>query len=250
MISKSITSKQLYHYGDQKLEYTLVKSRRRKTSEVIVDKNEITLRIPFHKSMSDVEKLMTSKIRWINKKQKEYRERIPEIIKPNFMKGSTVPYLGKNYEIDIIKYSNNDDDKIEFNGRFIVRFGFQKDSDESKYNSRIKSLYEDWLADRSEEMFKNKVIEFSKILKVTPRKIIVKNLKNRWGSLTKNKTINLNLNLMKAPEDVIDYIIIHELCHFKIKGHSHKFWSYLHRYVPNYHDKIDWLAINGSNILS
>jgi len=70
------------------------------------------------------------------------------------------------------------------------------------------------------------------------------------GSLTKNETINLNLNLMKAPEHVIDYIIIHELSHFKIKGHSHKFWTYVHNFVPDYEDQINWLAINASNILS
>ena len=54
---------------------------------------------------------------------------------------------------------------------------------------------------------------------------------------------------MKAPKDVIDYIIIHELCHFKIKGHSHKFWSYLHRYVPNYQDKIEWLNVNAKYLI-
>ena len=98
-------------------------------------------------------------------------------------------------------------------------------------------------------MFKDKVIKFSKTIRVNPKKIIVKNLKNRWGSLTKNQTINLNLNLIKSPEDVIDYMIIHELCHFKIKGHSHKFWAYLHKFVPDYEDRVSWLAVNGSNIL-
>ena len=71
----------------------------------------------------------------------------------------------------------------------------------------------------------------------------------RFRSLAKNKTINLNQNLLKAPEEVIDYIIIHELCHLKIKGHSHKFWDYLHKFVPDYEDHINWLAINGSNML-
>jgi predicted metal-dependent hydrolase len=94
------------------------------------------------------------------------------------------------------------------------------------------------------------VIEFSRTLEVNPKEISVKKLKNRWGSLTKDKSIILNLNLMKAPENVIEYIIIHELCHFKIKGHSHKFWRYLRSVVPNYQDHINWLAVNGSNMLS
>jgi predicted metal-dependent hydrolase len=59
--------------------------------------------------------------------------------------------------------------------------------------------------------------------------------------VTKNNTINLDVNLMKTPEDIIDYIIIHELCHFKIQGHSYLFWNYLKQFVPNYIQKIEWL---------
>jgi predicted metal-dependent hydrolase len=62
-------------------------------------------------------------------------------------------------------------------------------------------------------------------VEATPINIVIKLLKNRWGSLTKEGNIHLNFNLLKAPEDVIDYIIIHELCHLKIKGHSHNFWN-------------------------
>ena len=51
----------------------------------------------------------------------------------------------------------------------------------------------------------------------------VPNLKNRWASITEDNDINLNVDLIKAPPEIIDYIIIHELCHFKIKGHSYNF---------------------------
>jgi predicted metal-dependent hydrolase len=68
-------------------------------------------------------------------------------------------------------------------------------------------------------------------------------LRNRWGSLTKNGAITLNVNLVKAPEDVIDYIVLHELCHMKIKEHSHHYWDMLHRFMPNYHDNVRSLPI-------
>jgi predicted metal-dependent hydrolase len=54
---------------------------------------------------------------------------------------------------------------------------------------------------------------------------------------------------MKAPEDVIDYIILHELCHLKIKEHSHHYWDLLHKFMPNYYDKIEWLKVNGSSLI-
>ena len=83
------------------------------------------------------------------------------------------------------------------------------------------------------------VEKYSKKIGVGVKGMTIKNLKNRWGSLTKSGAINLNLNLIKAPEDVITYIILHELCHLKIKKHSHHYWDMLHKYMPNYHDKIE-----------
>jgi predicted metal-dependent hydrolase len=81
-------------------------------------------------------------------------------------------------------------------------------------------------------------------------KILIKKLKNRWGSIgKKGDTINLNINLIKCPQDVIDYMILHELCHLKIKEHSHQFWNLLHKYMPNYQTKIDWLKVNGINLI-
>ena len=59
-----------------------------------------------------------------------------------------------------------------------------------------------------------------------------------------------NRNLIKAPHDIIDYIIIQELCHLKSPGHSHNFWSYLKQFVPDYQKKIDWLHRNSESLIS
>jgi predicted metal-dependent hydrolase len=81
---------------------------------------------------------------------------------------------------------------------------------------------------------------------VNVQKISVKNnLRSRWTSLTKSSSINFNVHLIKASEDVVDYIVLHEVCHLKIKGHSHHYWDLLYRYMPNYQEKIDWLNVNG-----
>ena len=95
-------------------------------------------------------------------------------------------------------------------------------------------------------MFEDKVEKYSKKLGVRVKRIAIKNLRNRWGSLTKSGVINLNLNLIKAPEDVIDYIILHELCHLKIKEHSHHYWDLVRKYVPDYQDKEGWLRANAA----
>jgi predicted metal-dependent hydrolase len=58
--------------------------------------------------------------------------------------------------------------------------------------------------------------------------------------MTKEGSITINVNLVKASEDVIDYIILHELCHLKKKEHSHHYWDCVRRHMPNYQEKIEW----------
>jgi predicted metal-dependent hydrolase len=243
--TKEIKTKQTFQYGNKTIEYNLIQSKRRKTCEVIVDKDEITIRAPFDKSQKEIDQMINEKIRWISQKQKEIQNQKPEIIKPSFEDCSTLPYLGNNYGLKII-YTESSEERIEINN-YIVNIYVNKK--EIELNDKIRSIYNDWLVSQANQIFKDKVGQYSKIIGVTPKRIVIKNLKNRWGSITKNKTINLNVNLIKAPDDVIDYIIIHELCHLKVKGHSYQFWNYLKQFVTNYRQKVEWLNRNTDNLL-
>jgi predicted metal-dependent hydrolase len=114
----------------------------------------------------------------------------------------------------------------------------------------IKSLYESWLSDNAKLILKDKVERCSQKTGLNVERVNIKNLRKRWGSLTKDKkTINLNVNLLKAHDDVIDYIILHELCHVKINDHSHHYWDLVRKYMPSYQEKIDWLNANTTSIL-
>jgi predicted metal-dependent hydrolase len=244
--------KQKLQYGTTAIEYTIVKSRRRKTSEVIVDHDIVEIRTPFDKPDHEINKLIQRKASWILKKQKEYRERAPEIMKPTFNENSTLPYLGKNYPLKILENQAKNSIRFE-NGQFIVTLLPSKSKNSSTATDTIiDKIYENWLMKMARPSFKNKVKSCSEKLGTSkPEKIIIKKLKNRWGSIgKKGVTINLNVNLLKAPVDVINYIILHELCHLKIKEHSYHFWDLLHKFMPNYNEKIDWLNDNGNNLVS
>ena len=80
---------------------TLVKTRRRKTSEVIVDKDTVGVRTPLTKSDNEIQKVIHDKANWTLKKQKEYRELKPGTLRPTFGENSTLPYLGKNFPLKI-----------------------------------------------------------------------------------------------------------------------------------------------------
>jgi predicted metal-dependent hydrolase len=247
---KEIRSKQLFQYGNKTIEYNLIHSKRQKTCEVVVDKDEITIRSPFDKPIKEIEQILNEKIKWISQKQKEMQIKKSDIIKPDFDNYSTLPYLGINYPFEITYNKNNQKNKrFEFqNDRFVLYLN--RDNKENESKEQPRSLYNDWLSSQAKQKFQEKVKQYSKIIDVKPSRIVIKNLKNRWGSVTKNKTINLNVNLIKAPEDIIDYVIIHELCHFKIKGHSYQFWNYLKQFAPDYTQKVKWLRLNTNSLIS
>jgi predicted metal-dependent hydrolase len=271
--TKAQKSKQTFQYGNTLVDYTLIKSKRRKTSEIIVEKDSgaIIVRVPFEKTISEIEQILNDKINWAITKQKEYSEEIKEIVKPTFENNSTLPYLGKNYELQIMYYddgnknNNNSDcynkrnEKIDFiDNKFIAYINgnaderYSKDKDRmatTNQTEKISRLYNNWLFSEANKLIIEKVDEYKKIVDVTPNKIVIKILRNRWGSLTRKNDIHLNFHLIKAPEDIIDYIIIHELCHLRIKGHSHQFWNYLKQFVPDYEKMIKYLERNSVNIL-
>jgi predicted metal-dependent hydrolase len=251
-------SKHEYIHGTKKIQYFVFRTRRRKTSEIIVDSDEIVIRVPYSKPDTEIKSLIKEKISWILMKQREilHGEKKIEISKPIYAEGSTLPYLGKNYKIqvkrlDLQKENGKEVDKnllVHKNELFLfnIHSGIQENQD---FNNEVRNLYENWLYHKAKIIFKDKVHIFSKAIGVKPSKIVIKNLKNRWASITKSNEINLNINLIKAPPEIIEYIIIHELCHFKMKGHSYNFWNLLGRYCPDYPKYIKWLNINGKSLL-
>lgn len=219
-------------YGTVTISYDIIKSKRIKTSEIIVDADKVTVRTPLNKDISDIRKLILGKASWILKKQKEYKEMTPQIVKPSFQEGSTLPYLGKDYPIKIFKKQPKN--SISFvDHQFVIRL--LPSSSGKEHSDLTTKLYNGWLMKTARPIFNNKVEEISLKLGIDkPKKISIKKLKNRWGSLTPSGIINLNVNLLKAPSDIIDYIILHELCHFKIKEHSHHYWDLIYKHMSKY----------------
>ena len=85
-----------------------MRSKRRKTSEIIVDKNgEIMLRVTYQTSNTDIEKILNNKIRWAIIKQKEFQSKRKDIIKPTFENLTTLPYLSKNFALHIASHDDN-----------------------------------------------------------------------------------------------------------------------------------------------
>lgn len=228
-----------FHYGNEVIQYSVVKSKRIKTSELFVDAKGVLIRTPQDKPDKEIAQIIKRKVDWILKQQRHYRQLQNQFLKPTFEDGSTLPYLGQARTLHII--AERKTTAIRFvSGEFLVTVKSKK------YTKRqIETLYNAWLLEKAKTLLTNKVNKYARIIKVKPRKIIIKKVQRRLGSATKNNIINLNFQLVKAPEEIIDYVVIHELCHLRIRNHSHHFWDLLHRFVPDYDEKLEWLKTNG-----
>lgn len=224
-------------YKNKEIEFKIIKTARRKTSEIVVKYDDVFIRAPISNSIEDIETLVRNKAEWIIQKIRENDGKKPEVVLPSYKNNTVLPYLGKNVALEIV---NGDADYMELlNDKFIVH---------TKRHS-VKKIYEKWLFVTSLAIFNPHIEKYSILLNVKPKKILVKNLKSRWGSTTHKGIINLNVNLVKAPIEVIEYVVLHEMGHLVEKNHSAQFWSLIRNYMPNYSEKAKWLKVNGINML-
>ena len=122
----------------------------------------------------------------------------------------------------------------------------QGESVEREYltNEEIKKL-----ADKALQHIPKRVSYFAKQIGVTYGKITIRNQKTRWGSCSSKGNLNFNCLLMLTPPEVIDYVVVHELCHRKEMNHSGAFRAEVEKILPDYKEQVKWLKENGGQII-
>ena len=106
------------------------------------------------------------------------------------------------------------------------------------------------LADRALQAIPPRVYHFSKLLSVTYGRITIRNQKSKWGSCSSQGNLNFYCLLMLCPPAVMDYVVIHELCHRKEMNHSPRFWAEVAELDPDYKAHRQWLKDEGSNLIA
>ena len=106
------------------------------------------------------------------------------------------------------------------------------------------------LADQAVEYIPKRVKYYAEKENFVYNKITIKNLVSRWGSCSTKGNLNFNCLIMLTPDYVIDYIVVHELCHLREMNHSEKFWTEVEKIMPDYQRAELWLKQNGGNLIS
>ena len=105
------------------------------------------------------------------------------------------------------------------------------------------------LADKAREVIPARAAHYAPLIGVTYGRITIRNQRTRWGSCSSKGNLNFNCLLLLAPPEVLDYVVVHELCHRKQMNHSPRFWAEVGRVLPDYKIRVKWLKENGSRLM-
>ncbi|MDO4614722.1 MAG: SprT family zinc-dependent metalloprotease [Lachnospiraceae bacterium] len=105
------------------------------------------------------------------------------------------------------------------------------------------------LALRAKEELPGRVFIFAEEIGVSYGRITIRNQKTRWGSCSSKGNLNFNCLLMLMPQEIRDYVVVHELCHRKEMNHSPAFWAEVERILPDYRERRKWLKENGGSYM-
>lgn len=226
-------------YGTQIIHFT-VEYRKRKTIEIGVEALDI-ISVVVPEGISDDVVLVhvKKKAKWIVQKLHEIEGIQANKLNREYVNGESFMYLGRNYSLKII-----DDSKVKkpvaklYQGKFII-------DSPSRDQSKLKISMEAWYRKKTLEKVTERIDYYQRNFKDRPSDIKVKEQKKRWASCTSKKELLFNWRCAMAPSWVLDYIVVHEMCHMVHMDHSSDFWTMVERILPDYDRRREWLKNYG-----
>ncbi len=228
--------------GNITIAYTVRESERSKKLTMHVTPGNVEVVVPKNTTEDLIEKFVQRKRYWLFEKVTQVDEaaRKRNNVQPMaFTTGAKIPYRGRMMKLHVskrkvtgvhVKYSNG--------------FHVTVPSEMKETDSPVRQHLESWMKKRLEMDCKSFVDQYSKKLDVSPKTVKVKEQKHLWGSCSKDGTVNINWHLVFAPKQILEYVVVHELCHLKYRNHSKQFWHLLGSVFPDWEKCKVWLENN------
>jgi predicted metal-dependent hydrolase len=217
-------------YGIHTIAVEVVR-RRRSTLEIAVEPDtRVVATAPIRASLDRIAEKIRKRGAWILRQQRFFTQYLPRKPQRKYVSGETYLYLGRQYRLRVQSHAQ---EAVKLTRGFLV-----VQSHYPKRTSAVRALVMAWYRDRAHARFDERLeaclMRFSKPEAVTPKAVTVREMHRRWGSMSPSGRLMLNTRLIEAPNDAIDYVITHELCHIAQPHHGSRFFKLLEKVMPDW----------------
>ena len=209
--------------GEGHVDYVLVRRRGRRGVGLKVDHDGLMVSAPSTWPLARIEAVVRESERWIVKKVAEWSARRVPVV--SWTEGARLPYLGGGLELQLGRGSRAMTVALPGVLRVVTRDG----SGES-----IRRAVVGWYKRTARELLIPRVDELAARAGIASPKVVISSAMARWGSCNSEREVRLAWRLVKAPRELIDYVICHELAHLRHMNHSAAFWAEVERQIPGH----------------
>jgi len=211
-----------YDDGLHRFEYTLQRKARIRHRYIRIREGQARVTAPQRTPLSTLHAFVADHAEWITQKIQKASERTRDLTRP----GAVILWHGKRYTITTILGKTKN---ITFQNN-IAHFT----SPESPTHERLQALMWQHYKTHAPDYITPRLKAWAETMNLHPGRVTFRRARTRWGSCSSRNTLSLNIYLMMLPDELMDYIIVHELAHIRHKNHGKDFWALVALYVPQY----------------
>ena len=215
------------------------RTNRIRTVSFLVKNQELTISVPKLISDKEIDRLILSKLKWINKKLRSEKLN-PTDIPKCFVNDEKLMFFGKSYFLKL--------EESSFFNIVVDENNIIISSIDINNQSHIKKIIRNWYIEESKKYLIKTNSYYEKLIGVSVSKLLFGEYKSKWGSCNSNSRVSYDWRIVMAPVEVIHYLVIHELCHIVHPNHSQYFWAHVEKYMKDYKYHKKWLKLNSKKL--
>jgi predicted metal-dependent hydrolase len=228
--------------GDGAIAWTLRRSRRAKWVRIVVGPGGVEVVAPPRTPRAAIDEFVTAQRDWIRAKVAAWREREVRVLPERFETGGRLLYRGRQLEL-VVEPAAVRRPQVAVGSRMRVRVPRRLDRDGREAAVREAVLH--WLRERVRADAKRLIEHWAAPLGARPSGLRIGNQKTLWGSCSARGVVSLNWRLVTVPEPILEYVVVHELCHLLEANHGPRFWALLESLLPDWRERRAWLRDHG-----
>ena len=230
-------------YNNETIEITIKRSKRTTACLRIQPDGTVEVRGPRLMSDAFVRNFVEAKADWIIQKRKEVAEHQSKKREHTYQSGDVFLYLGEEYVLTLVAAGRKRVEVLKGETtQDLNRLVLHTTSFEPR---NIEKHLKEWYKKLATEYITSRVNYYADMIPGEHTGITMENRKGRWGSCSSTRELTFNWRLILAPAEIIDYVVVHELCHLKHMDHSPAYWKAVERILPDYKARREWLKENG-----